>query len=162
MIVFGDGNLRIPHFDKPVYIVAAGMTDFRKKYPEKSAGELTAAALDMAVAENDLKVSMPEFKRKVNFCVYSQFADHFGDQLLAGARVHDAVGATGIFQIAEVFWQLQNKWAQFHADPRMWERFGKTMSEDLENLQVLDARRGAAISHAGTGSHVTMAILDKV
>ena len=452
MIKFGEGNLRIPQFAKPVYIVAGGMTDFRKRYPEKATEELAAEALNMAILENDLNSSMPEFKKMVNFCVYSQFADHFGDQLLAAARVHDAlgfdplgnievktggatgghavlagamaiasgyadvvpvvgwermdevptrqgnsyiasaacknfeselgwmyasyyalmaqrylyenqvrretlakiavknhryaysspfsqnpmkltvegvlendmvsdplsfleccvmstgaaailladeemaykltdlpvqltaicsgthtlrtadrrpmevlrlphepedlykdrkwdwpgfssflaarmaaylayhmagihnpleeldilethdaftisdiqtyediglrpygrgrefiergeaylggklptnlsggllgsmhaVGATGIFQIVEVFWQLQNKWAQFHTDPKIWERFGKTMPDDIESLQVLNPRRGAAISHAGTGSHVTMAILDKV
>ncbi len=92
MIKFGDGNLRIPRFERPVYVVAGGMTDFRKRYPEKSTEELTAAALNMAILENDLKVSMPEFKQMVNFCVYSQFADHFGDQLLAGARIHDVLG----------------------------------------------------------------------
>ncbi len=452
MITFGEGNLRIPRFQKPVYIVAGGMTDFRKKYPEKSTEELTAEALNMAILENDLKVSMPEFKKRVNFCVYSQFADHFGDQLLAAARIHDAlgfdplgnievktggatgghailaaamaiasgyadvvpvigwermdevptkdgnsyiasaacknfeselgwmyasyyalmaqrylhenrvprdtlakitvknhryacsspfsqnpmklteqevlengmvsdplsfveccvmstgaaalvladeetaykltdhpvqltaicsgthtlrtadrrpmeilrlphepedlyrdykwdwpgfssflaarmaaylayhmagihnplkdldllethdaftisdiqtyediglrpygrgrefiesgeaylggklptnlsggllgsmhsVGATGIFQIIEIMWQLQNRWSRFHADPKIWERFDKTMPDDIENLQVPDARRGAAISHAGTGSHVTMAIFEKV
>lgn len=452
MITFGEGNLRVPRFAKPVYIVAGGMTDFRKKYPEKATEELVAEALNMALRENDLNVSMPEFKRMVNFCVYSQFADHFGDQLLAAARVHDAlgfdplgnievktggatgghavlagalaiasgyanvvpvvgwermdevptrqgnsyiasaacknfeselgwmyasyyalmaqrylyenqvpretlakitvknhryaysspfsqnpmkltveevltnkmvsdplsfleccvmstgaaalvladeemayqltdqpvrltaicsgthtlrtadrrpmevlrlphepedlykdrkwdwpgfssflaarmaaylayqmagihnpledldllethdaftisdiqtyediglrpygrgrefiesgeaylggklptnlsggllgtmhaVGATGIFQLIEVFWQLQNKWAKFHADPKMWERLGKKMPDDIENLQVPNPRRGAAISHAGTGSHVTMAILEKV
>jgi acetyl-CoA C-acetyltransferase len=73
-----------------------------------------------------------------------------------------AVGATGIFQIIEVLWQLQDKWAKYHADPKMWERFGKRMPGDIENLQVPQARRGAAISHAGTGSHVTMAILERV
>ena len=73
-----------------------------------------------------------------------------------------AVGATGIFQIIEVLWQLQGKWAKYHADPKMWERFGKSMPGDIENLQVPQARRGAAISHAGTGSHVTMAILERV
>jgi acetyl-CoA C-acetyltransferase len=44
----------------------------------------------------------------------------------------------------------------------MWQRFGKKMPADIEDLQVPNARRGAAISHAGTGSHVTMAILEKV
>ncbi len=92
MIKFGQGNLRIPRFERPVFAVAGGMTDFRKKYPQKSTEELVVEALNMALLENDLKVSMAEFKRMVNFCVYSQFADHFGDQLLAGARVHDALG----------------------------------------------------------------------
>ena len=72
-----------------------------------------------------------------------------------------AVGATGIFQINELMWQLQGKWATFHSDPGMWNRFDKTMPDDIEDLQVPDARRGAAISHAGTGSHVTMAILER-
>ncbi|MHC4716326.1 MAG: thiolase C-terminal domain-containing protein, partial [Planctomycetota bacterium] len=92
MITFGPGNLRIPQFQKPVYVVAGGMTDFRKRYPEKTTEELLAEALRMAVLENDLKVSYEEFRRMVNFCIYSQFADHFGDQLLAAARYHDALG----------------------------------------------------------------------
>lgn len=452
MITFGEGNLRIPRFARPVYVVAGGLTDFRKRYPEKATEELVVEAFNMAVLENGLKVSMPEFKKMVSFCVYSQFADHFGDQLLAAARVHDAlgldpvgnfevktggatgghavlagamavasgyadvapvvgwermdetptrqgnsyiasaacknfeselgwmyasyyalmaqrylhenhvpretlaritvknrryacsspfsqspmrltmeevlknemvsdplsfleccvmstgaaalvladeetayrltdrpvrltaicsgthtlrtadrrqmevlrlphepedlyrdrkedwpgftsflatrmaaylayhmagvhnpmeeldllethdaftisdiqtyediglrpygrgrefiesgeaylggklptnlsggllgamhaVGATGIFQIVEVLWQLQDRWARFHADPKMWERFGKARPDDIEDLQVPNARRGAAISHAGTGSHVTMAILERV
>ena len=92
MIHLTPGNLRIPRFEKPVYVVAGGMTDFRKRYPEKNASELCADAFNMAVRDNDLKVSMREFKSLVNFCVYSQFADHFGDQLLAGAKIHDYLG----------------------------------------------------------------------
>lgn len=72
-----------------------------------------------------------------------------------------AVGATGIFQLVEVMWQLQGEWAKFHADPKIWERFGKTMPEDMRNLQVPNAKRGMAISHAGTGSHVTSIILER-
>ncbi len=72
-----------------------------------------------------------------------------------------AVGATGIFQLTEILWQLKNEWGKFHADPRLWERFGKTMPEDMRNLQVADAKRGMAISHAGTGSHVTSIIFER-
>jgi len=39
--------------------------------------ESTADALRMAVEENDLKVDPEQFRRMVNWCVYSQFADHF-------------------------------------------------------------------------------------
>ncbi len=92
MIRFGPGNLRIPTFEKPVFAVAGGLTDFRKRYPEKNACELTMEATRMAFEENDLKVSPEELRRKVNWCVYSQFADHFGDQLLAAAKVHDYLG----------------------------------------------------------------------
>ncbi len=92
MIRFGPGNLRIPEFQKPVFAVAGGLTDFRKRYPEKNSCELTMDAMRMAVEENNLKVSPEEFRRKVNWCVYSQFADHFGDQLLAAAKIHDYLG----------------------------------------------------------------------
>jgi acetyl-CoA C-acetyltransferase len=70
-----------------------------------------------------------------------------------------AVGATGIMQVVEIFWQLQNRWSHFHARPEMWERFGKQKPKDIENLQVPNAKRGLAISHAGVGSHVTCSIL---
>ncbi len=72
-----------------------------------------------------------------------------------------AVGATGVFQLVEVLWQLKGDWEKFHADPKYWERFGKTKPEDFRNLQVPDAKRGMAISHAGTGSHVTSIIFER-
>lgn len=92
MIRLSKSNLRIPKFERPVYVVAGGMTDFRKKYPEKSTEELVVEAMRMAVLENDLKLTQRQFVECVNFVVYSQFADHFGDQLLAAARLHDALG----------------------------------------------------------------------
>lgn len=92
MIKFGPGNLRIPRFEKPVYIVAGGLTDYRKRYWERNTCELCMMALRMAVEENDLKVDPEQFRRMVNWVVYSQFADHFGDQLLAAAKVHDYLG----------------------------------------------------------------------
>ncbi|MDC0358988.1 hypothetical protein OAO01_09235, partial [Oligoflexia bacterium] len=72
-----------------------------------------------------------------------------------------AVGATGIFQCGEVFWQLQGKYDKFHGDPKMWERFDKKKPDDWTSLQVKNPRRGAAISHAGVGSHVTVSVLEK-
>jgi acetyl-CoA C-acetyltransferase len=73
-----------------------------------------------------------------------------------------AVGATGIFQCGEVLWQLQGKYDQFHGDPELWSRYGKTKPADWQSLQVKNPRRGLAISHAGVGSHVTCAVLEKV
>ena len=92
MIRFGPGNLRIPKFEKPVYIVAGGLTDYRKKYPEKNSCQLCTEALRMAVEENDLKVDPEQVRRMVNWVVYSQFADHFGDQLLAAEVVGEQIG----------------------------------------------------------------------
>jgi len=92
MIRLRPQNLRIPRFEKPVYVVAGGLTDFRKRYPEKNTSQLCMDAMRMAVLENDLKVSPDEFRGMVNWCVYSQFADHFGDQLLAASKIHDYLG----------------------------------------------------------------------
>jgi len=70
-----------------------------------------------------------------------------------------SVGATGIMQVGEIFWQLQNRWAEFHEPEHRWTRWGKEKPADFENLQVPDAKRGLAISHAGVGSHVTCSVL---
>ena len=91
MIKFNPGNLRVPKLSRAVYVVGAGTTDFRKFYPEKQSTELCLESLKMAVEEN-IGFSAKDFRGMVNFCVYSQFADHFGDQLLAAAKVHDYLG----------------------------------------------------------------------
>lgn len=92
MIDLKPGNRRIPRFEKPVYAVAGGLTDFRKRYPEKNTSELCMESMRMAVEDNDLKVDTAEFRSMVNWVVYSQFADHFGDQLLAASKIHDYLG----------------------------------------------------------------------
>jgi len=56
------------------------------------------------------------------------------------------VGATGIMQGVFAFWQLQNT-------------IGKHFGTD--KLQVKDAERGLIHSHAGTGSSVTVTILER-
>lgn len=56
------------------------------------------------------------------------------------------VGATGLMQGVFALWQLQGA---------IEEHFGD------RTLQVADARRGAIHSHAGTGTYVTVSILEK-
>src|SRR3989344_7380261 len=90
MITFGSGNLRVPKLSRKVYLVGAGMTDFRKFYPEKQSSELCLEAMKMAV--DGTKVSVEEFHGMANYAVYPQFADHFGDQLLAEAKINDYLG----------------------------------------------------------------------
>ena len=92
MIEFHPGNLRIPKWTRPVYMVAAGMSDFRKRYPEKKLEELCMMAFRMMLEENDLKVDPLEVKGHINFACYGEFADHFQDQLLCEAKVHDYIG----------------------------------------------------------------------
>jgi len=56
------------------------------------------------------------------------------------------VGATGLMQAVFALWQLQ-------------ERVGAHFQD--ETLQLKDARRGAIHSHAGTGTYVTVTILER-
>jgi acetyl-CoA C-acetyltransferase len=56
------------------------------------------------------------------------------------------VGATGLMQGVFAFWQLQGRIAETFGDP---------------TLQIPNARRGAIHSHAGTGSSVTVSILER-
>ena len=73
-------------------MVAAGTTDFRKRYPEKKLDELCMMAFRMLLEENDLKMDPLEVKGLINFACYGEFADHFQDQLLCEAKVHDYLG----------------------------------------------------------------------
>src|SRR3989344_1002076 len=81
MIKFGKGNLRIPQWQRPVYVVAGGMTAFRKKMLEN----------------NDLKIDPLEVKGLLNYAAYGEFADHFQDQLLCEAKIHDYLGLDPLF-----------------------------------------------------------------
>jgi acetyl-CoA C-acetyltransferase len=56
------------------------------------------------------------------------------------------VGATGLMQLVFCFWQCQQTIARHFGDPF---------------CQVKDVRRAAAYSHAGTGTYVTISILEK-
>jgi len=70
-----------------------------------------------------------------------------------------AVGATGIMQAVEVAQHIWHRWEEMHSDPKKWEQFGRKKPEDWTNLQVENAHRGLAISHAGVGSHVTATVV---
>ena len=56
------------------------------------------------------------------------------------------VGATGLMQAVFAFWQLQGT-------------IGKHFGNDA--LQIPDARRGLIHSHAGTGTYITVSIMEK-
>jgi len=57
------------------------------------------------------------------------------------------VGATGLMQAVFAFWQLQGTTARHLGDA---------------TLQIPDAKRGLIHSHAGTGTYITVSILEKV
>lgn len=99
MIKFGKGNLRIPKWQRPVFVVAGGLTAFRKRFFEYKLEELCMIAFRQMLEENDLKMDPLEIKGLVNFAVYGEFADHFQDQLLCEAKVHDYLGLDPLYNI---------------------------------------------------------------
>ena len=99
MIKFGKGNLRIPKWTRPVYMVAGGMTQFKKRFPEMKLEELAMQAFRMMLEENGLKKSPQEIKGLINFACYGEFADHFQDQLLCEAKVHDYLGLDPLYNV---------------------------------------------------------------
>ncbi|MHA1989354.1 MAG: thiolase C-terminal domain-containing protein [Candidatus Hodarchaeales archaeon] len=64
------------------------------------------------------------------------------------------VGATGLMQGVFAFWQLQG------STPRHFQKAGLD-SKKSKVLQLENPKRGAIHSHAGTGTYVTVSILEK-
>ncbi len=64
------------------------------------------------------------------------------------------VGATGLMQAVFAFWQLQGSM------PRHFQKMGRSV-EDSMKLQLENPKRGAIHSHAGTGTYVTVSILER-
>ncbi len=99
MIKFGKGNLRIPKWSRKVYMVAGGTTAYRKFFPEYKLEELVMEGVKQLLENNDLKKSPQEIRDLITFCTYGEFADHFQDQLLCEAKVHDYLGLDPMFNV---------------------------------------------------------------
>ena len=99
MIKFGKGNLRVPEWSRPVFMVAGGCTPFKKYFPEYKLEELVMMAYRMMLEENELKMSPKEIKENIQFAAYGEFADHFQDQLLCEAKVHDYLGLDPMYNV---------------------------------------------------------------
>ena len=99
MITFGRGNLRVPEWSRPVFAVAGGCTPFRKSYPDFKTEELCMMAYKMLLEDNDLKSTPRDVAGLLNFASYGEFADHFQDQLLCEAKVHDYLGLDPLYNV---------------------------------------------------------------
>ena len=73
-------------------MVAGGCTPFRKYFPEYKLEELVMMGYKMMLEDNDLKLSPKEVKDSIQYAAYGEFADHFQDQLLCEAKIHDYLG----------------------------------------------------------------------
>jgi len=90
MIKFSERQLRIPKLMRPVYLVTAGQSKFDRAIPEKKTEELCIDAFTMAARMIDKAPA--ELKSYIHSAYYGHFADHFGDQLLGEAVIHDRLG----------------------------------------------------------------------
>ncbi|MBW2091380.1 MAG: thiolase domain-containing protein [Deltaproteobacteria bacterium] len=79
--------------------MAGGCTPFRKYFPEYKLEELVMMAYRMMLEDNDLKMSPKEIKDNIQFAAYGEFADHFQDQLLCEAKIHDYLGLDPLYNI---------------------------------------------------------------
>ncbi len=90
MIKFSEQQLKVPKLMRPVYLVTAGQSKFDRAMPDKRTEELCVDALTMAAEMIDMEPA--ELKKYIHTCYYGHFADHFGDQLLGEAVIHDRLG----------------------------------------------------------------------
>ena len=99
MITFKKGNLRIPKWNRKVFLVAGGTTAYKKYFPEYKLEELVMMAFKQMLEDNNLKMDPLEVKGLINYAAYGEFADHFQDQLLCEAKVHDYLGLDPLYNM---------------------------------------------------------------
>jgi acetyl-CoA C-acetyltransferase len=172
MIEFSERNLAIPKQMRPVYIVAAGQSDFRKSYPEKKTEELCIEAFRMLALENNLKVDgIQELKGYIHSCFYGHFADHFGDQLLGESVIHDRLGLdpmgnigvkTGGATGGSTLWMAANAVASGYSDCALalgWERMDEvdTWTGNHYISTAADKDFETELGHLYTGYYALMA-----
>ena len=87
MIKFSKEQLKTPELARPVYLVTAGQSKFDRAIPDKRTEELCVEALTEAAKMIDKTPA--ELKSYIHSCYYGHFADHFGDQLMGEAVIHD-------------------------------------------------------------------------
>src|SRR3972149_6674628 len=99
MIFLKEGNWRVPKWNRKVYAVAGGLTEYKKFCAEMKVEEQVMVAFRQMLEQNNLKMSPREVKGLINFIAAGNFADHFQDQLLCEAKVTDYLGLDPMFDI---------------------------------------------------------------
>lgn len=90
MQVLGERHLRIPRQMRPVYLVTAGFSEFRRAFTNKRFTDLGIDAVRMACRL--LGMEYLELKQYIQGLVCGEFADHFSDQLLQEAMMQTVLG----------------------------------------------------------------------
>jgi acetyl-CoA C-acetyltransferase len=169
MITFSKEQLKIPKMSRDVYLVTAGESEFRRAFPEKRQEELAIDALTMAA---ELIGTTPaKLKKFIHTCYYGYFADHFGDQLLGEAVIHDRLGLdplgnvgikTGGATGGSALWEAVKAVASGYSDCTLalgWERMDEVPTDEGNNYIACAADKDweTPMGHIYTGYYAVMA-----
>ncbi len=169
MITFSERQLKIPKMSKPVYLVTGGMSKFGRAIPEKRTEELVIDAFNES-AEFIGKTSA-ELKKYIHSCYYGHFADHFGDQLLGEAVIHDRLGLDPLGNIGiktggatggSTIWEAFKTVASGYSDCVLamgWERMDEVPTDEGNHLISCAADKDweTPLGHIYTGYYAVMA-----
>jgi len=89
MIKFSERQLKTPRFMRPVYLVTAASPSTPGRSRRRERGVVHRRFDDGGEL---LGLTPAELKKYIHTCYYGHFADHFGDQLLGEAVIHDRLG----------------------------------------------------------------------
>ncbi len=169
MIKFSKQQLKVPRFTRPVYMVTGGQSKFARAIPEKRTEELCVDAL--AMAADLINMSPAELKSYVHSCYYGHFADHFGDQLLGEAVIHDRLGLDPLGNIGiktggatggSTLWEATKAVASGYSDCVLamgWERMDEVPTDEGNFLISCAADKDweSPLGHIYTGYYAVMA-----
>ena len=169
MIKFSKEQLKAPKFLRPVYLVTAGQSKFDRAMPDKRTEELCVDALTMAAEL--INISPAELKSYIHSCYYGHFADHFGDQLLGEALIHDRLGLdplgnvgvkTGGATGGSTIWEAAKAVASGYSDCVLamgWERMDEVPTDEGNFLISCAADKDweSPLGHIYTGYYAVMA-----
>jgi len=169
MITFSKRQLKIPQMSKPVYLVTGGMSKFDRAIPEKRTEELVVDAFQEA--SRFIGKSAADVKRYIHSCYYGHFADHFGDQLLGEAVIHDRLGLNPLGNIGvktggatggSTIWEAFKTVASGYSDCALavgWERMDEVPTDEGNHYiaSAADKDWETPLGHIYTGYYAVMA-----
>jgi acetyl-CoA C-acetyltransferase len=169
MIKFSKRQLQTPRFMRDVYLVTGGQSEYRRAFPEKKTEELCIDAFKDAAKY--IGMTPQEMKQFIHTCYYGHFADHFGDQLLGEALVHDRLGLdplgnvgvkTGGATGGSTIWEAAKAVASGYSDCTLaigWERMDEVPTDEGNNYISCAADKDweTPLGHIYTGYYAVMA-----
>jgi len=169
VITFSKRQLKIPKFSRDVYLVTGGNSEFRRAFPEKRTEELCIEAFQEAAKY--IGMTAAELKQFIHTCYYGHFADHFGDQLLGEAVIHDRLGLdplgnvgikTGGATGGSTIWEAAKAVASGYSDCTLamgWERMDEVPTDEGNNYIACAADKDweTPLGHIYTGYYAVMA-----